>query len=84
MNQGNERTEMEPEYNIRGGVRGKYFERYQEMVAAKVQVEEAFWIQPGVSASRGEHSRHSTLHISVDPAYQTRMPLTEATNLAAA
>ena len=32
MNQGSERDpeEMRPEYDIRGGVRGKYYERYQQ------------------------------------------------------
>jgi hypothetical protein len=75
MSQENDREKMKPEYDIRGGVRGKYFEQYQEMVSTAV-VEDAPWLQTQATASQGKHYSESTVWIAVDAAYQTQVPLT--------
>ena len=86
MSHGNEEEKMETEYDIRGGVRGKYFAQYQEMVVTRrVEVRGVtdWWIQTQTT-SIGEHSAMSTLSISVDAAYQTQMPVTVSEILAPA
>lgn len=60
MSQENSGDEMRPEYDIRGGVRGKYFRQHVE---AKLQVEESTWIRQPSTISRGDHPRESTIRI---------------------
>lgn len=67
MSQENE--EMRPEYDIRGGVRGKYFELPQ--VTDALRLEDSPWIQPQVSESRGMHASQSTVQIGAEPIYLT-------------
>ncbi len=64
MSQGNE--EMRSEYDIRGGVRGKYFQQYRVHV-------ECEWLQPPqTSESRGQHPPQSTVWIGAGPIYVTQ------------
>ena len=63
MNQEND--EMRPEYDIRGGVRGKYFQRY------KVEVQDSPWIQKQETESKGKHASESTIRIGAEPIYLT-------------
>ena len=76
MNQENNRDEMQPEYDIRGGVRGKYFSRYSRNASqelpqgeAQLQLQECPWIQPQTTESRGEHANQSTIRIGAEPIY---------------
>lgn len=53
MSQGNDDTnDMRPEYDIRGGVRGKYLERYRQTIDVRIMFEEsAFtWTSTATSA----------------------------------
>lgn len=72
MSQGNESQEndeeMRPEYDIRGGVRGKYLARYTE---ARLQLQESPWTRLPSTESRGDHAGESTVHIGAEPLYQT-------------
>jgi hypothetical protein len=65
MSQENE--EMRPEYDIRGGVRGKYFRQY----SGGVQLQDAPWIQPQETESNGEHAAQSTIRVGAEPIYLT-------------
>jgi hypothetical protein len=60
-----ENEEMRAEYDIRGGVRGKYFERYRQ----SVHIEASPWVYPQETESRGEHARQSTIRIGAEPVY---------------
>jgi hypothetical protein len=76
MNQENSRDEMQPEYDIRGGVRGKYFSRYsrnasRELPQAQLRLQESPWIQFQATESRGEHASQSTIRIGAEPIYLT-------------
>ena len=71
-----ESEEMRPEYDIRGGARGKYFGQYvgsarQEPPQVRLQLEDSPWIQPAVTESRGKHASQSTLQIGAEPVYLT-------------
>lgn len=73
-----ENEEMQPEYSIRGGARGKYFEQYirsatQELpqVTGPLRLEHSPWIQPQASESRGMHASQSTMQIGAGPIYLT-------------
>ena len=74
MSQENE--EMRPEYDIRGGVRGKYFRVY----GGGVELQDLLRIHPPETESRGEHAVQSTIQIGAEPIYLT--PRLEATELA--
>jgi hypothetical protein len=65
MSQENE--EMRPEYDIRGGVRGKYFRQY----SASMQLQDSPWIQPQQTASNGKHAEQSTIRIGAEPIFLT-------------
>jgi hypothetical protein len=65
MSQENE--EMRPEYDLRGGVRGKYFRQYSE----RVILQDSPWIHPQETESQGEHANQSTLQIGAGPVYVT-------------
>jgi hypothetical protein len=73
MSQGNE--EMRSEYDIRGGVRGKYLAQYhhthtgQELGLEPVRVQNSPWLQAHATESLGEHARQSTLRIGAEPIY---------------
>ena len=72
MNQENDQDEMRPEYDIRGGVRGKYYERY---IAANIHVLHAGLGQSGFvhvesstsTASLGRHRDESTVRLVTGP-----------------
>ena len=51
-----ENEEMRPEYDIRGGVRGKYFQRMR----AGDGLQKSLGIQPQETESTGEHRIQST------------------------
>lgn len=64
MGQGNKpaRDEMRPEYDIRGGVRGKYYERYQQGTNVVV-------LDPDVAAVfRDSKSVNQALRLLIDVA----------------
>lgn len=65
MSQENE--EMRPEYDIRGGVRGKYFRQY----SGSVHLQDSPWIHPQETESKGEHASQSTIRIGAEPIYLT-------------
>jgi hypothetical protein len=67
MSQENE--EMRPEYDIRGGTRGKYFGKYVK--SATLRIEDAPWIQPQMNESQGKHESQSTIQIGAEPIYLT-------------
>ena len=68
MSQENE--EMRPEYDIRGGVRGKHFEEYSACGRRElVHVVACEWVQPQTSESRGKHPSQSTVRIGAEPIY---------------
>ena len=54
-----ENEEMRPEYDIRGGVRGKYFRRTSRNEVLP-------WIQPPPTESKGKHASQSTLRIGAE------------------
>jgi len=57
-----EKDEMRPEYNIRGGVRGKYYERYQKGTNVVV-------LDPDVAAVfRDSQSVNQALRLLIDVA----------------
>lgn len=65
-----EEQEMQPEYDIRGGVRGKYFLRYTGELS--LQDPQWFqWVQSPKTASRGTHPSESTIQIGAEPIYLT-------------
>lgn len=51
-----ENEEMRPEYDIRGGVRGKYFGR----TTGSGGLQKSLGIQPQETESKGEHRKEST------------------------
>ena len=61
-----ENEEMRPEYDIRGGVRGKYFRVYSGGVA----LQDSPWIHPEETESKGEHARQPTIRIGAEPIYR--------------
>ena len=65
MNQENE--EMRPEYDIRGGVRGKYFRRISGSEGRQAPP----WIQPQPTESKGKHANQSTFRIGAEAIYLT-------------
>jgi len=67
MSQENDAEKMRPEYDIRGGVRGKYFRRYME---SRLHPDESPWISVPATGSTGEHARESTIQVVVEPLYQ--------------
>lgn len=60
-----ENEEMRPEYDIRGGVRGKYFRGK----SGSVELQESPWIHPQDTESKGEHANQSTIRIGAEPVY---------------
>jgi hypothetical protein len=75
--QSDQRGEMRAEYDIRGGVRGKYYKRYTE---SRLSIRAA---PPGVTvvtssstASFGEHPEESTVMLATRPIYQPLEPAT--------
>ena len=54
-----ENEEMRPEYDIRGGVRGKYFRQTSDSGGPQGLP----WIQPQPTASNGKHATQSTFRI---------------------
>jgi hypothetical protein len=64
--------DMRPEYDIRGGVRGKYFEQYGRSVV-EVKGE---WVQPQLSESQGEHPMQATVWVGAGPIYVVAQPVT--------
>jgi hypothetical protein len=62
-----ENEEMRPEYDIRGGVRGKYFQR----TGAGDGLQKSLGIQPQATESAGEHPRQSTGCIAAEAVYLT-------------
>ena len=76
MNQENDRDEMRQEYDIRGGVRGKYYARYMES-RVSVRAAPTVTIETSSStASIGMHQAESTLDLFAQPNYQPREPVT--------
>ena len=76
MNPENERDDMRSEYDIRGGVRGKYFSRY---VASRVSVLGSAPIRVEATpstASLGTHPVESTVRLVAEPVYQSVEPVT--------
>lgn len=67
MSQEND-PEMRTEYDIRGGVRGKYFRQYIE---ARLCLLDSPWVRLQNTESTGEHAEESTIRISGQPIYQT-------------
>ena len=62
-----ENEEMRPEYDIRGGVRGKYFERDR----GNAELRDVLGIHPQETESQGMHPRQSTVRIGAEAAYVT-------------
>jgi hypothetical protein len=50
---------MRPEYDLRGGVRGKYYERYHSLTFVQI-IHDSPWVQRLSTASGGSHSNEST------------------------
>jgi hypothetical protein len=76
MNQENDRDEMRPEYDIRGGARGKYYARY---MASRISVAAPPGVTVEVSSSTesiGLHPEESTYKLAAEPIYQPREPAT--------
>jgi hypothetical protein len=76
MSQENEREDMRSEYDIRGGLRGKYFSRY---VVSRVSVlgSAPIRVEATVStASLGIHPGESTVRLVAEPVYQSIEPVT--------
>jgi hypothetical protein len=67
--------DMRPEYDIRGGVRGKYVARRRFRAAqpaaqgAQVHVQASPWVQLPTTESLGEHPREATVHRGARPIY---------------
>ena len=69
MNPGNDdQQNMRPEYDIRGGVRGKYFLQVTGS-GKQMSLAQALWIQPSSTESTGIHPSESTIKIGVEPLY---------------
>lgn len=62
-----ENEEMRPEYDIRGGVRGKYFQR----TGAGDALQKSLGIQPQETESTGKHPNQSTGRIGAEAIYLT-------------
>jgi hypothetical protein len=60
-----ESEDMRPEYDIRGGTRGKYFQQYW------LRLNESPWVQLPATESRGRHRTQSTIQIIAEPIYLT-------------
>jgi hypothetical protein len=76
MSQENKREDMRTEYDIRGGLRGKYFSRY---VASRVSVLGSASIHVEATASTaslGTHPDESTVRFVAEPVYQSIEPVT--------
>jgi len=70
-----ENEEIRPEYDIRGGVRGKYF----RVCSGGVALQDSPWIHLQETQSTGEHARQSTIRIGAEPIYRTlRLDVGEA------
>jgi len=68
MSQENEQhDEMRPEYDIRGGVRGKYFARY---LASRIRVRESPLVRAETTTSTGHHADESTIRVGAPPLHQ--------------
>jgi hypothetical protein len=63
-----ENEEMRPEYDIRGGARGKYFGQH---VGSPLRLQDSPWIQWPATESRGKHLDQSTVRIGAEPVYLT-------------
>lgn len=71
MSQDSSESEMRAEYDIRGGVRGKYFLRYLDR---QTQNQDNPWVLPTpATASTGIHRSESTIRIGAKPIY-VRLP----------
>ena len=46
-----DREGMRPEYDIRGGERGKYFSRYAQATTVRVTFEESTWIATSTAST---------------------------------
>jgi hypothetical protein len=57
-----ENEEMRPEYDFRGGVRGKYFWR----TSGSEGLQDALRIQPLATGSTGKHASQSTFQIGAE------------------
>src|SRR5262245_60900311 len=77
MNQESEQ-DMRAEYDIRGGVRGKYFERHRvsapglesRYVDFELHTKDSPWVQPpNATASRGRHPSQATVRFGAEPIY---------------
>lgn len=61
-----ESDKMRPEYDFRGGVRGKFYRRY----VGAVRLRDSPWVQPQETASQGDHANQSTIQIVAEPVYR--------------
>ena len=61
-----ESEEMRPEYNFRGGVRGKFYRKH----LGTVRFQDSPWVQRQESVSEGEHASQSTIQIVAEPVYR--------------
>jgi len=68
-----ENEEMRPEYDIRGGERGKYFRQYHE--GPLLHVVTTDWVQVQTTESMGRHRRCSTEWVGAEPAYVSLRPV---------
>lgn len=82
MNQVNrDKDEMRPEYDIRGGVRGKYVDRYQEQrVAATVTIvlaDSPFIVNSSVGSPRVGSFTWSAQYVPPQPSPSVQTPKRE-------
>jgi hypothetical protein len=78
MNHESDRDEMRDEYDIRGGVRGKYYERY---MASRLSVSgpAGIFIEASSSTSSvGVHRTESTIGLIAQAFYQPLSPATRS------
>ena len=68
MSQGSSEEEMRPEYDIRGGVRGKYYREYTE---SRFRLQDRTWVSTPETGSIGQHTGDSTIRIGAEPLYQS-------------
>jgi len=67
MNQDNDEDEMRPEYDISGGIRGKYFRRYTE---SRFRLDAAPWALGAVTESTGAWATGNMIAVAAEPLYR--------------
>ncbi|OGK77006.1 MAG: hypothetical protein A2X53_05130 [Candidatus Rokubacteria bacterium GWA2_70_23] len=79
MSQDNNQQDMRPEYDIRGGVRGKYFDRYREGINIDVPPTPFVMTASGVNPLRDVGISRT---LPGSPAQSLRIEIAKATPIA--